>query len=65
MKYTVQQICDVLKNNAVSPEDLIPLLEISIEDILDRFPDFVKMHGESIINHYGEEVDDEYEGEEF
>ncbi len=58
MKYTVQQICDVLRNNAIAPEDLVSLLEISIEDILDRFPDAVKLHAETIIEEYGD-VDDE------
>jgi hypothetical protein len=59
MKYTTAQLTEVLRNNVQDAEDLLPLLDINIEDILDRFPDFIKLRESDIVGVYGDVEDEE------
>lgn len=42
MRYNYEIMLNVINTNAMEPEDLVKLLEISIEDIVDRFPERLK-----------------------
>lgn len=62
MKYTIGQLQDVLRNNIPDVHDLVDLLDLAIEDVIDRFPDYIKECGGVIISEYPSD-DEEEEGE--
>lgn len=61
-KLTLGQLKAVVEDMATSPEDLVQLLEITIEELLERFPDKIEEHREQLDCLY--EADRHYEVEQ-
>lgn len=48
------ELKELLRNNVVDVQDLVVMLDLSIEDIIERFPDQIKDREEFIVTTYGE-----------
>ncbi len=45
----VAQITSVIESNAIDTDDLISMLELTVEDLIERFPDRLIDHYEKFI----------------